>query len=224
MLLRGVALDRLLLVFCSDQIAGGALGTKLEEFYTSKGWRVSGVCSPHSLNGSPKSVAVVKPPIDLLITAAGSFRNAKIDAMELYNDWEPVIENNLTSVFKALKYAFQDGSMSANRNIVVIGSIVGSTGGFGCANYAAAKAGLVGLVRAAANEYASQNIRINLLELGYVDCGMGQRLDPKVKEAVMKMIPLKRFATVEEFLHAVDFLATTTYMTGNILTLAGGLR
>ena len=97
-------------------------------------------------------------------------------------------------------------------------------GGYGCTNYAAAKAGLVGLVRGAANEWAKHQIMVNLLELGYVDSGMGAELNPRVRDAAVKSIPLGRFATEEDFVHAVEYLATTRYATGTVLTLAGGLR
>ncbi len=109
---------------------------------------------------------------------------------------------------------------------MVVGSVVGSTGGFGCCNYAAAKAGLVGLVRAAANEQAAKGTgtRVNLLELGYVDAGMGERLPEEVKNKSIRAIPLGRFARMDEVLDALDFLIRAPYMTGGVLTLAGGLR
>jgi NAD(P)-dependent dehydrogenase (short-subunit alcohol dehydrogenase family) len=151
----------------------------------------------------------------------GSVNNAKLQHMT-DRQWEDVITDNLTAVFNAFKACLP--KMYPNSNIVVVGSIVGSTGGFGCSNYAAAKAGLMGLVRGVANELACLNVRINLLELGYIDCGMGKRLDEKVKTKVIETIPLKRFGTVEDFLTAVDYLCQTKYMTGNTLTLAGGLR
>jgi NAD(P)-dependent dehydrogenase (short-subunit alcohol dehydrogenase family) len=109
-------------------------------------------------------------PFDALVVMPGTVMNAKLSDMSDHV-WHESISGNLTAAFKALKLCLplvkNDGS------VVVVGSIVGSTGGYGCANYAAAKAGLVGLVRAAANEYAQFGIRVNLLEAGYIDCGMG---------------------------------------------------
>ena len=158
---------------------------------------------------------------DVMVTFCGDTQDARIEQMPL-SMFNLVIEATLTSVFKALNEGLP--RMNNPGNVVVVGSIVGSTGGFGCANYAAAKAGLVGLVRAAANEWASRGVVVNLLELGYVNAGMGKRLAEGVREKVIKTIPLKRFAEVGEVIQAIDFLGSVRYMTGNVLTLAGGLR
>lgn len=136
--------------------------------------------------------------------------------------WETTVKANLTSVFEPLRYMLP--KVADGGSVVVVGSIVGSTGGYGCAGYAAAKAGLVGLVRAAANEEARRGVCVNLLELGYVNAGMGARLPDAVREKVLGIIPLKRFAQLEEAAAAINFLVTTRYMTGNTLTFAGGLR
>jgi 3-oxoacyl-[acyl-carrier protein] reductase len=160
--------------------------------------------------------------IDRLVVFNGSDKNSnKLDAMSNWQ-WTNTLEICLTSVFVALKHGLP--KMNDGGSVVVVGSIVGSTGGYGCANYAAAKAGLVGLVRAAANEMLSRRIRVNLLELGYVNAGMGARLPEKVKAKVTETIPMRRFAELDEVVHAIDFLASQTYMTGNVLTFAGGLR
>lgn len=161
----------------------------------------------------------VEGHIDVLITLPGSVRNGRIEELSL-DDWRSVVDATLNSVFEAFHRLLP--RMTDGGNVVVVGSVVGSTGGYGCANYAAAKAGLVSLVRAAANEYL--RLHINLLELGYVDIGMGARLPEKVKEKVRASIPLGRFATEEDVVLAVDFLARTKYMTGEKLTLGGGLR
>lgn len=155
-------------------------------------------------------------PIELAVLLPGAFDNARIDKMRM-TQWEAVIDDTLTATFNGLHHLLP--KMNNGGNVVVVGSIVGSTGGYGCANYAAAKAGLVGLVRGAANEH--RNLHINLLELGYIDAGMGKLID---KSKVLPSIPLGRFGTEEDFVHAVEFLSTTKYMTGNVLTLAGGMR
>lgn len=160
-------------------------------------------------------------PVDVLVTMHGRADDAKIADMGV-TQWERAIQDNLTSVFHVLHDCLplvRDGG-----NVVVTGSVVGSTGGYGCANYAAAKAGLLGLVRAAANEHARRGVCVNLLELGFCDAGMGARLPDKVREAALGTIPLRRFASEEDVVAAVDYLARTRYMTGGVLTLAGGLR
>lgn len=163
----------------------------------------------------------VEGKIDTLITFPGYTANNLISTMS-DDQWDLVLDRTLSSVFRCfhdLAPYFNDGA-----NIVAVGSIMGSLGGKGCSNYAAAKAGLVGLVRAAANEWAPRDIKVNLLELGYIDSGMGARLEPTIKERVLPTIPLKRFGTEDDVVLAIDYLANVNYMTGNILTLAGGLR
>lgn len=158
-------------------------------------------------------------PFDLLVTLTGRTADMRVGP-GARAAWDGVIADTLTSVYDALaNVPVKDGG-----NVVVVGSVVGSTGGYGCANYAAAKAGLVGLVRSAALEWAGRGVCVNLLELGFMDAGMGARLPPKVRDRALPTIPLGRFGTEAEFVHAVEFLSTVRYMTGSVLTLAGGLR
>ena len=163
----------------------------------------------------------VRTPIHGLVTLTGSTENKRLPAMDKPS-WDGVVEDCLTAPFQALRYFLP--LMAENSNVVIVGSIVGSLGGIGCANYAAAKAGLGGLVRAAANEFATRHIHVNLLELGYTNVGMGERLPENLAEKIRATIPLKRFGNGDDFALAVDFLMNTKYMTGNTLTLAGGLR
>lgn len=203
-------------------IVGGssALAKEVRDHWIGLGNRVSCLSCRGSIADLREITrSLLEDQIDALVTFTGAVDNGKLISLSA-SQWDHVLDATLTSVFKALHvllpYVKNDGA------VVVVGSIVGSTGGHGCANYAAAKAGLVGLVRAAANE--NPHLRINLLELGYVDAGMGARLSPEIKEKIVKTIPMKRFATVAEVVAAVDFLLKQTYMTGGVLTFAGGLR
>lgn len=207
---------------------GGDIAQEVIKHWLSKDELVTAVCRTNTPCFTHPKLTVCTTETfdfnrsyDLLITLPGETRNVKIANM-LLNDWQAAIDANLTSVFLALRTVLP--IMKCDNNVVVVGSVVGSIGGIGCANYAAAKAGLVGLVRAAANECASSNIRVNLLELGYINLGMGKRLPDKVKDVALSTIPLGRFGHVDDVIHAIEFLATTRYMSGGILTLAGGLR
>jgi NAD(P)-dependent dehydrogenase (short-subunit alcohol dehydrogenase family) len=160
-------------------------------------------------------------PIDVLVTMTGESHKAKLGEMNL-SQWQSGIDANLTTVFSAFQIGYP--KLKTESNVVVVGSIVGSTGGYGCANYAAAKAGLVGLVRGAANEWAKRDICVNLLELGYCDVGMGGSRLGDIRDKIRETVPLKRFAQPSEVADAIEFLANVRYMTGNVLTLAGGLR
>lgn len=205
-------------------VTGGAsLAQPLISHYGGTYSRITALCHLTPPDASNKDLATtawtydeVKEPIDTLVVLPGAFDNARITQMKM-TQWSEVIQSTLTSVYNALHHLLP--KMNDGGNVVVVGSIVGSTGGYGCANYAAAKAGLVGLVRAAANEH--RKLHINLLELGYIDAGMGKKVD---QSKVLPSIPLGRFGTEEDFVHAVEFLGSTKYCTGNILTLAGGMR
>lgn len=159
--------------------------------------------------------------LDLLITLPGHVDNAPLIEMT-DGQWNSVVNATLTVPFQALRRLLP--VMRPNSNVVVVGSIAGKLGGRGCANYAAAKAGLVGLVSAAANENLDRGICINLLELGYIYAGMGAGLSEALRHKIMHTIPLRRFGDVQDFVLAIEFLSRTRYMSGGILTLAGGLR
>lgn len=207
---------------------GAALAKPIIEHFLVKGDYVTAVCrNDPMLSRCCKHLSVVErsgrveAPVDVLVTLPGSTLSDVLERMPLAN-WVRVLDDTLTAVFEAMHDLLP--KMQSGSNVVVVGSIIGSTGGYGCANYAAAKAGLVGLVRAAANELAKRDVCVNLLELGYVNAGMGSRLSPKVREAALTTVPLRRFAEPVEVVQAVDFLSSVRYMTGNTLTLAGGLR
>lgn len=161
-----------------------------------------------------------RPKIDLLVTMAGHVNDGKLGSLMDYHAIDAVTDN-LTSVLLALNRLLRwvkDGG-----RIVLVGSVVGRTGAYGAANYAAAKAGLVGLCRSLSLEVAPRQVRVNVLELGYVDAGMGVRLPAAVKERALESIPLGRFATPEEVVEAVEWLGRQTYMTGAVVPLSGGL-
>lgn len=208
---------------------GAALAKPVIEHYLGRICAVTAVCHQSGPKVNPSDwghrfkvvygLEEVDGPVNILITMPGSVCNGRIEELSL-GDWRSVMDATLSSVFEAFRRLLP--KMTDGGNVVVVGSVVGSTGGIGCANYAAAKAGLVGLVRAAANEHP--RLHVNLLELGYVDAGMGARLPEKVKEKVKASIPLGRFATEEDVVLAVDFLARTKYATGTVLSLSGGLR
>lgn len=154
--------------------------------------------------------------VDIVVYAAAIFENIKIRDGGIGN-WNRVIQTNLSGAMSVLRYA----QLVPGGKVVLLGSVVGETGGYGCASYAASKAGLVGLCKAYANE--NKDIFANVLELGYFEIGMGDTFDSAMKEKIAKTIPLGKFGKPEEIVKAVFFLADTEYMTGNVLKLAGGL-
>jgi len=221
--------------------AGSDIAASLIGFHLARNHKVTAVCHKNPpkveykwfgdptmytvlyadmVDGRESNIIGSIPTIDLLVTMTGKVDNAKITEMQS-GQWWSVIDANVTTVFNALKYGLPN--VKDGGSVVVVGSVVGRTGGYGCANYATVKAALRGLVKAAANESAGKGVRVNLLELGYVNAGMGKQLPPKVALKVLDTIPMKRFAEAAEVVEAIDALSKLTYMTGGVLTLAGGL-
>ena len=214
---------------------GSEIAQGVIQRYLDRGCKVSAVCytttpvhshcqlTIHKADMASHEARILKDlePIDVMITLTGGVSNAKIEHMNR-SQWDYVLDVNVTTVFHAMKYGLPN--ILDNGVAIVVGSIVGSTGGYGCANYATAKAALKGLVMAAANENLHRGVRVNLLELGYINAGMGKKLNDTVRDKILPTIPMKRFGTLEEAVQAIEALEKLTYMTGGVLTLAGGLR
>ena len=140
-------------------------------------------------------------------------------------DWDEVIETNLKSVFR-LSRAVMRGMMKARwGRIINITSVVGASGNPGQANYAAAKAGIVGLSKSLARELGSRNITVNCVAPGFIDTDMTKALGEGQHEALLTQIPLGRLGQPEDIAHAVAFLAgpTASYVTGTTLHVNGGM-
>lgn len=205
---------------------GAALAQPVIRHYLDKGADVTAICRKTKPEVKAPRLRVLDEwqpllPIDVLITMTGSTADARLTEMSPMA-WDTVVGHTLRSAFEAFRYGLPQ--MVDGGSVVVVGSVVGSTGAYGAANYAAAKAGLVGLVRSAALEVAKRGITVNLLELGYVNEGMGARLDAKTRERALASIPLKRFAEPQEVVEAIDWLARAKYLTGDVVPFAGGLR
>ncbi len=218
--------------------ASGGIGHALVEFFLAKGCDVVAVCGTHEIMPRPhlrvvcanlnfeeeaQKCAEMAGAVDVLVCCAGAVSNSLVDRMS-QDTWRFVMDGCLTTAFTTMRVILPGMRERKSGHVVVLGSIVGDIGGRGCANYAAAKAGLKGLVRGAANDVAGDNVLINLLTLGYIDSGMGAKLAENVRVGALSTIPLKRFGSTLDVAQAVEFLATQNYMTGNELVFAGGLR
>lgn len=209
----------------------GAIGQRLVKAFFAQGanvfatYNTSGGCIPNQVVKLRVDISKdldfsILENIDIVVCASGEVANAKITEMTL-DQWNNAVRVNLTGVFNVIKNVTP--KMREGGHIIVLGSVVAEIGGYGCANYAASKAGLHGLCKAAANELLKKKIYVNLLELGYFETGMGMEFSAELKERIKKTIPLGEFGDPEEIVRAVFFLSETKYMTGNILKIAGGL-
>ena len=182
------------------------------------------VASEDEIKAGGKSAIEKFGKIDILVNNAGITRDMLMMRMKRA-DWDAVLATNLTGAFLCTQAVI--GSMLKQRwgRIVNITSINGEMGAPGQANYAASKAGLIGLTMSVAREVASRNITCNAVAPGFVETAMTDALAPEMKESMLKMIPLGRVGTDRDIAEAVRFLASeqASYITGHVLNVNGGL-
>jgi 3-oxoacyl-[acyl-carrier protein] reductase len=162
--------------------------------------------------------------IDILVNNAGITRDGFIMRMD-ESDWDSVIDINLKGVFLCSKEAIKTMMKQKYGRIVNIASVVAFTGNPGQANYSASKAGIVGLTKTIAKEYASRGITSNAVAPGFIKTAMTDALAENIKEDMKKAIPLGRFGTAEDVANSVAFLASphSGYITGQVIHVNGGM-
>jgi 3-oxoacyl-[acyl-carrier protein] reductase len=162
--------------------------------------------------------------IDVLVNNAGITRDGLLLRMS-DEDFDAVIDTNLKSAFVAIRTAARSMMRSKTGRIINISSVAGIAGNPGQANYAASKAGLIGLSKTVAREFAGKAITCNVIAPGFITTDMTDVLNDKIKETVKGVIPLKRFGEADEIAAAVAFLASTdaAYITGQVICVDGGM-
>ena len=162
--------------------------------------------------------------INILINNAGITRDGLIMRMK-EEDWDTVININLKSVFLCSKEAIKVMAKQRYGRIINIASVVAFMGNPGQANYSASKAGIVGLTKTTAKEYASRGITANAVAPGFITTAMTDALPENVKDEMKRAIPLGRFGTTEDVANAVVFLASPEagYITGQVIHVNGGM-
>ena len=162
--------------------------------------------------------------VRVLVNNAGITRDQLLLRMK-DDDWQAVINTNLGSVFRMSKAVLKRMLRERQGRIVNIASVIGLTGNAGQANYAAAKAGILGFTKSLAREVGSRGITANVVAPGFVDTDMTRALTESQKQAMLADVPLARFGSVEDIAKAVGFLVSPAagYITGETLHVNGGM-
>ncbi|XP_052186317.1 3-oxoacyl-[acyl-carrier-protein] reductase 4-like [Diospyros lotus] len=163
--------------------------------------------------------------IDILINNAGITRDGLLMRMKT-SQWQEVINLNLTGVYLCTQAAAKIMMKKRKGRIINIASVVGLVGNVGQANYSAAKAGVIGLTKSVAKEYASRNINVNAIAPGFIASDMTAKLGEDIEKKILETIPLGRYGQPEEVAGLVEFLAlnpAASYITGQALTIDGGM-
>ena len=162
--------------------------------------------------------------IDVLINNAGVTNDNLTIRMKL-SEWNRVINLNLTSTFLISKNVIKKMLKNKNGKIINITSVVGHTGNIGQANYAASKAGLIGMSKSLALEYGKKNIKINCISPGFIKSEMTEKINDNIKQTLLDKISLERFGIPKDVADAVLFLSSdlSNYITGETIHVNGGM-
>lgn len=182
------------------------------------------VANPESIEEVVKIVNDEFGTPAVLVNNAGITRDNLLMRMK-DEEWDDIISTNLTSVYRMSKAVLRGMMKAKAGRIINISSVVGSTGNAGQANYAAAKAGMVGFAKSMAKEVGSRNITINTVSPGFIDTDMTKELSDDIKNTLLSSIPLSRLGKAEEIAYTVSFLASdgAAYITGENIHVNGGM-
>ena len=160
--------------------------------------------------------------IDVLVNNAGITKDSLLMRMN-EEDFDNVIKTNLKGTFNMLRHVTKIMMKQRYGAIINMSSVIGLSGNIGQLNYAASKAGVLGMTYSAAKELASRGIRVNAIAPGMINTDMTKVLSDKVKDQILSNIPLGRFGEPEEIAETAVFLATSEYITGQVITVDGGM-
>ncbi len=187
------------------------------------GFRVD-VVDPAAIEACVEAVERDLGPIEVLVNNAGVTRDNLLARLS-EEQWDAVMDVNLKGAYLMMKAVARGMMKRRSGRIINIASVVGLVGNRGQANYAASKAGLIGLTKSAAKELASRNIRVNAVAPGFIETDMTAGLTPQAREALSGQIALGRLGTPADVAAAVAFLASdaAAYITGQVIVVDGGM-
>lgn len=194
-----------------------------EQGLSGKGMRLN-VTDADDVTALVKQIKEDFGAVSILVNNAGITRDNLLMRMK-DDEWGDIMNTNLTAIFRMVK-ACMRGMMKARQGrIINIGSVVGSSGNPGQANYAAAKAGVIGFTKSLAREVGSRNITVNTVSPGFIQTDMTDELSDEQRDSLMAQIPLNRLGSTADIAKAVAFLASpaAAYITGETLHVNGGM-
>jgi 3-oxoacyl-[acyl-carrier protein] reductase len=182
------------------------------------------ITDPAAVEAAFTQIEVAHGPVEVLVANAGITADTLVLRMS-EEDWSSVIDTNLTGSFRLAKRATKGMLRLRRGRIIFISSVVGLLGSAGQVNYAASKAGLVGMARSLARELGSRSITANVVAPGFVETDMTAVLTDEQKAAIKAQVPLQRYATPDEIASVVTWLAGdgAAYVTGAVIPVDGGL-
>ncbi len=188
------------------------------------GGRVLDVTDAAAVEALIDDIAKTLGPITVLVNNAGITRDQLLLRMK-DEDWSAIIDTNLSSVFRTSKAVLRGMMKARQGRIISIASVVGLTGNPGQANYAAAKAGIIGFSKSLAREVGSRGVTVNVVAPGFIDTDMTRALSDAQREALLEQIALGRLGAADDIARAVGFLAgpDAAYITGETIHVNGGM-
>lgn len=180
------------------------------------------VSVPESIESAFAEIEERFGPVGVLVANAGITRDTLLMRMS-DDDLDTVLQTNLAGSIRLARRAMKGMIRAKSGHVIFVGSVVWALGSAGQVNYAAAKAGLVGAARSLAREVGSRNIAVNVIAPGFVETDMTAELDEAQRSAILGGIPLGRYAQPSEIADVVSFLASSSYVTGAVIPVDGGL-
>jgi 3-oxoacyl-[acyl-carrier protein] reductase len=212
------------LIYAGNSAAASETVAEIESF---GGVAIAYQCDVSSFEDTKKTVEEILQTfsrIDILVNNAGVTRDGLVLSMS-EDSFSEVVDTNLKGSFHMIRHLYSHMMKQRKGRIINMASVAGLMGNAGQANYASAKAGIIGLTKSVAKELASRNVTCNAIAPGFIETDMTAKLSEKITEAAVQVIPLKRMGQPEEIAKLATFLASdnAAYITGEVIRIDGGL-